>query len=389
MTPLETPAGRLLLWVARARVRPSAADGPPLELMTDEQWTIFLRDALRHGMVPLAARTLAGDVREPVPAAIRADLQRAAESNGRRSLTLAGELVTVVRLLADAGIRAVPWKGPLLAQRAYGDLGARYFFDLDVLVSESDLIAARDLMLVNGFRTEKHMTAAQQEAYVEHQGELELVRDSDGLWLELHTAIVPTYYSPGTGAEDVWERLVTVRLAGREISALALVDELEALCVHGSKHRWERLIWTVDVGRMAALLTDYDWERLASSARQHGATRMVNLGLLLADELCDAPIPRSVLERARADVGAQRLAGQVTRDLFNSRPARADSVIFHTRMRERARDRAGYLVNVLFRPSGADWETFSLPRALFPLYAVTRPFRLSLKYGRRLLRRRL
>jgi uncharacterized membrane-anchored protein YjiN (DUF445 family) len=36
------------------------------------------------------------------------------------------------------------------------------------------------------------MSEAEEEIYVDHQGELELIREADGLWLELHTAIVPT-----------------------------------------------------------------------------------------------------------------------------------------------------------------------------------------------------
>jgi hypothetical protein len=53
-------------------------------------------------------------------------------------------------------------------------------------------------------------------------------------------------------------------------------------------------------------------------------------------------------------------------------------------MRERGRDQLSYLASVAFTPSGADWESLRLPRALFPLYVVTRPIRLAAKYGRRL-----
>jgi hypothetical protein len=273
----------------------------------------------------------------------------------------------------------------LLAQRAYGDLGARYFFDLDLLVRATDLPRSRDLLLATGFRTEKPMTAAQQSAYVEHQGELELVRDSDGLWLELHTAIVPTYYSTGTTAEDLWQRLVRTKLAGTNVHTLALVDELEALCVHGSKHRWERMIWIVDVAMMSRLLGAADWHRLIGVARDHGTLRMVHLGILLAVQFAAAPVPDDVVGMARADRVAVRLAADVTGELFDPRLHRADALVFHTRMRERPGDRLRYVLNVLFTPSGADWHALALPRALFVLYTVTRPIRLSLKYGRRFL----
>lgn len=381
----RSAAANLLLWTAVASATDGPMGGAPIAEMTDSDWADFLRAALRHGMLPIAARALSVSVTEGIPPLIASDLRRAAASNSRRSLALVAELVKVLRLLDGAGIHAVPWKGPLLSQRAYGDLGSRYFFDLDVLVRAADLPRARDLLATIGFRTEKPMSAAQQAAYVEHQGELELVRDSDGVWLELHTAIVPTYYSAGTSSDDLWDRLVDAHIGRYRVPALAITDDLEALCVHGSKHRWERLIWIVDVAMMSRLLAAEDWQQLWDAARHNGTLRMVHLGLLLASDLCAAAIPSSVVRSARGDRVAVGLASEVGRDLFDPRSHRADALVFHTRMRERSVDRVRYLFNVFFTASGADWEALALPRGLFPLYALIRPLRLSLKYGRRAL----
>jgi hypothetical protein len=112
--------------------------------------------------------------------------------------------------------------------------------------------------------------------------------------------------------------------------------------------------------------------------------RMVRLGLLLAAELCGLVLPPAVDRAARGDRAALKLARAVERHLFDPRPSRFDGLVFHARMRERARDRLSYLANVAFTPSGADWEALRLPRVLFPLYALTRPIRLAAKYGRRL-----
>jgi hypothetical protein len=257
-----------------------------------------------------------------------------------------------------------------------------------VLVKASHLAAARDLMLADGFRAEKPMTEGQQASYVDHQGELELVRDADGLWLELHTAIVPGYYSRRHRPDDLWDRLVPARLGRNVVDALAPPDELEALCVHGSKHRWERLIWILDVAMMVRLLDDGDWDDLLQRARRHGTLRMVFLGLLLAETLANAQVPPAISTAARGDRGARTLAGQVKRELFEPRDHAADALLFHARMRERKTDQLRYLLNVAFRPSGADWERVTLPRGLSPLYVVARPVRLALKYGRRLIRTR-
>lgn len=381
-------AAVLLLWIARdAARRPGQPAGHQgiTATMSAQEWTEFLREALRHGMLPAAARALADE--DSVPSSIAEDLRQAEVSNARRSLTMLGQLLSTLRDLEAAGIRAVPWKGPLLAQRAYGDVGRRYFFDLDVLVRPAQMRAARDVLLDRGFRTEKPMTDAQQNAYVDHQGELEMVRDSDGMWLELHTAVVPNYYSRGRSSDDLWSRIVRATLGRDEVWALDPADEVEALCVHGSKHRWERLAWILDIAMMSRLLSSADFKSLTRAAREHGTLRMVRLGMILAADLAEAELPDEVLAEVRADRTAMRLAAEVRSELFDPRDHLADGLFFHAQMLERPRDRWVYLANVVFRPSGADWESVAVPRALFPVYAVTRPLRLSLKYGGRLLRR--
>ena len=144
------------------------------------------------------------------------------------------------------------------------------------------------------------MTEPQQRMYIDHQGELEMVRDADELWVELHWAIVPTYYAPPRSSGGVWLRSVEVPFGRKFVQALSPEDELEALCVHGSKHRWERLVWIADVSMaVKASSGSLDWDALLARARAHGTLRMVRLGLLLADTIGGAQLPERVLADAR------------------------------------------------------------------------------------------
>lgn len=236
-----------------------------------------------------------------------------------------------------------------------------------------------------GFRPEKKMTDHEQQTYVDHQGELEMVRPRDGLWIKLHSAVVPTYYGRALMSEAWWQRAVDVYVGRLRLAALNPVDELQALCIHGSKHRWDRLAWILDVALLARVLDGAQWSELRDTATSQGTLRMVHLGLLLAADLCGATVPDSLLAQAHRDRAAVKLARAVESALFDPRPGRFDGLVFHARMRERARDQLGYLASVAFTPSGADWEALRLPRALFPLYALTRPVRLAAKYGRRLM----
>ena len=105
-------------------------------------WDALIDLAVHHGVIGLAARTLANlDGALPSGAARRFEEQR--RSLQRRGLAAAAETVRLLRVLGDAGVEALPLKGPSLAAQAYGDTGARDYGDIDLLVHRRDLERAR------------------------------------------------------------------------------------------------------------------------------------------------------------------------------------------------------------------------------------------------------
>jgi hypothetical protein len=377
----ENPAAKLLLWCARSVVSPEASTRAPVALLTDYDWRDFIRAAHSHACLPLAWRALRN---EPgVPDAVLADLHTAFDANARHNLRLAGELVVSSRHLAAAGLEAASWKGPVLAQRAYGDLSLRQFFDLDLLVRREDLSRAVDSLAQLGYKPDLVLTSRRRAEYVDRMGELELVRETDGLWVELHTAIVPSYFGRGRNTDELWTRLVPARVARADVLALDPVDELEALCVHGSKHRWERLEWIVDIALLGRSFDAADWERVYDGARQRHTRRMVDTALVLAATTCGVPFAGDVLERASSDQSARRLARLARRGLFDPRTRRVDELRFHVQMWDRAIDRVRYVASIPLTPSVADWEFVDLPAPLAPLYPLVRPVRMAVETKRR------
>jgi hypothetical protein len=86
------------------------------------------------------------------------DLERELGSVGlqARKLGAATELASIEVLgrLGAAGIRALPLKGSLLARDLYGDVGARFSTDVDVLVAPEDLSGAVAAISELGWRWE-------------------------------------------------------------------------------------------------------------------------------------------------------------------------------------------------------------------------------------------
>src|SRR5207247_2195984 len=157
----------------------------------------------------------------------------------RRNLRFAGELLRLLELFEGEGIAAVPFKGPVLAVAAYGDIALRESRDLDILVRRGDVQHAKQLLLSRGYRPELSVEAGHDAALLASGYHYPLRRD-DGLAVELHWNLAPREFPYPVDLEEVWTRLRPVRLGGRTVCTLASEDLLLFLCAHGAKHCWWR-----------------------------------------------------------------------------------------------------------------------------------------------------
>ncbi|HET9788349.1 MAG TPA: hypothetical protein VFP47_14530, partial [Pyrinomonadaceae bacterium] len=107
--------------------------------------------------------------------------------------------------------------------------------------------------------------------------------------------------------------------------------------------------------------------------------RMFLLGLHLADELLEAPLPDDVKRRCEADEQLRPLAESITEHLFNGTthvPATSREIFkYNIRVRKTLAARARYLAYA-FRPTDSDLSRRSLPGRLHFVYYLVRPFRL-------------
>ena len=130
----------------RSALRPAARS---LLARTDYDW---LAEALaERRLLPLIGSRAIEAGAELVPGSFRATVRTAVATTRAHGLAVEAATRRVVALLADAGIRALPLKGPLLAEAAHGDIGLRATHDIDVLVGPRDLNRAAELLKAAGF----------------------------------------------------------------------------------------------------------------------------------------------------------------------------------------------------------------------------------------------
>jgi hypothetical protein len=358
----------------------------------DTDWECVLRMALRHGVAPLVYWHLSKCGLENVPEHILGQLRDHFHTNRLRSLALAGELLKLLGEFEAHGIAAIPYKGPILAASAYGDLGLRAFGDLDVFISKKDILRAKDVLTSLGYRPQHSMTNMQEAASLRYDRQYPFVRD-DGSVVELHWTVTPRSVSFFLDPEDLWVRTREIRLGGAAVSVFGPEDTILVLCVHGSSHLWERLGWICDIAELVQSSANLDWEWVVGRAEEYKVKRMLLLGLFLASDLLDAALPEKILGEARTDEVVQKLAAEVRGQLFSenryqySTLGRSARWRFHLRMIERARDRVRYCIHRATTPTQDDWGFVPLPVALFPCYRLLRPIRLGGAAGRRLAER--
>jgi hypothetical protein len=388
----------ILLCCARTRRDPQAAARILTLLQGDVDWDYLLQAAGRHGMVPLLFWHLDNACPETVPEAYMTELRRHFRSNSLKNLLLAGELLKLYELFEQNDIFAIPYKGPALAASVYRNLALRQAGDLDILVGRRDVLKAKELLLSLGYvptpwRTGERLTPAQESAFLRFEREYAFMHEGADISVEIQWEVIPRYFSFSWDPVSLRQRRQLVSLGGGAVSTFVPEDLLLVLCIHGSKHFWERLRWVCDVGETVNLFREMDWDDIMARAAAFGSERMLLLGLSLAHSLLNADVPVALLEKARADPAVERLAEDARRRLFSESDDTVGNLDwsafhpFHYRMRERWRDRLGYVLLKLAEPNAADWMERPLPERLFPLYFVLRPLRLIRKLGRRLVNR--
>jgi hypothetical protein len=374
----DRPENQLLLACARTEASPDLAAKIRTLAAADIDWNYLLLLARRHAVIPLLYPHLSREGVNFIPPSVLAQLKLQYQQNHARNLILTDELCRLIKLLSNAGVETIPYKGPVLALFAYGNLALRRFVDLDIIVKKSDVPRARDLLLTEGYTLAKSLTHAQQDLLLRTQHNLQFARDDRRLLLELHWEVAPHLFASSVQENELWQHLITINVRGAKLKTLSADDLLFSLCVHGSRHLWERLGWICDI---AELITRHqiNWPALLQRAAAADSERMFLLGLHLAHKLLDAPLPTEIQQLCAADTRLESLANTITAQLFNGPthiPATSSEIFkYNIGVRKSLAARARYFVHML-RPTDSDFGSRALPGGLSFAYYLIRPFRL-------------
>ncbi|MGH9685107.1 MAG: nucleotidyltransferase domain-containing protein [Candidatus Acidiferrales bacterium] len=374
---------RLLVACARTRINSSAAAQIAELLSQPLDWEYVLAEAAENSIVPLLERQLRAVAPGSVPPVPMEWLKNATRANVVRCLFLASELTKILARFESEGIQAVPYKGPVLALQAYGDVILRDFDDLDIILRQSDMPRANEIMLALGYQARFPWILGSAGSLSMIPGEYNYRDDARRIMVELHTERTFRHFPRFADIDDFATRLERVEFAGQRIASFSPEDTLILLCIHGAKDFWERLSWIADVSELIQAHS-LAWEEVFARSEAIGATRMLSVGLSLASALLGAPLPAMARDRVRPDRVAALVVSQISQRALNRHSPPLSAV---GRFRFRSRMMRGrvigfrYAMRLALVPAEEDWEMIRLPASLSPLYLALRPLRLLRKYG--------
>ncbi len=409
LSPGTIPAElQLLLRLVQPHLEPAQLEQIRWLHPDNLDWPYFLALADFHHLAPLLYQHLSTLKLACVPDEALAVLHGAYLANAQHSVRLSAELVRLVQLFQAAGVPVLSFKGPLLAQQAYGNLVLRQFLDLDLLIPPAAFVPARALLEAEGYDPQYALSPARQARYLQTGYEMSFWHRQHGLKLDLHWSLLPKGFSFTPPAALSWEQPDQVRLFGQAIPTLRPEKLLLFLCAHGAKHNWLGLNWICDIAALVGNQPQLDWPWLETHRGPLATGRMLDLGLYLAQHLLGLNLPPLVQGWLAADPTLAALAGQVEQALWAvkeaPRPTRGPvsaswfrggwpwqsyqahlsgwygrDRVYRACLETRAnRWRHWYAETV--QPTPLEWQSLALPAPFSFLYYPFRPARLVWRY---------
>lgn len=349
------------------------------------EWERLLRVAVEEGVGPTLWNWMHHAQSLHIPRDVRRKMLEYKALLRLRNRWLATELLGVTSLFSGVGVSCLAFKGPTLAQWAYGGLLNRQFSDLDLLVSGDRYEQAINLLQRRGYIIGRRYSYETSLRHIHHDAAI-----------DLHWELAPPFFGVHLDFAALWSRRQVVALHGQPVNTLSREDTVLLLCVQAAKDSWERrvrLINLLDIVMSALNSPDFSGELLGQTARRANALRMLGFGLLAARQAFGLPQFDRLFEEAGLlpDPLAYRAARQACEQADNGAVSAASKRLFlgaeqlpgRLRYLPLIRHELRRVAKSLCNPSARDRRWLPMPPSLSWLHYFVRPVRLGVDLVRR------
>jgi len=301
----------------------------------------------------------------------------------KENMLMTIELINVIKLLKKNNINVLAFKGPTLAQIAYGNISLRQYSDLDILVNAQDISKAITILEKNNYRLEYQLEEYQKEKLKRSVHDIALYNKKNNIRLECHWTLTSGEFYINIQNLNLFNHPNYIIINNYKLPTLSNETLLVYLCIHGYKHMWERIEWLVDINKLYTN-KNLNWKRIIQLSEQLKAKRILLSSLYLCDKLFNTELPKNIKEQIYSNYILNKLSNRILNKitkLYNQNRSYSHSKhlsIIQFYMLENMKSRFLYIIT-FFKPTEEDYKIFMIPKHLSFLYYFIRPINIFMK----------
>lgn len=347
----------------------------------DLDWEYLINMASRHKLRPLLYVNLNSICPEYVPEDVLGNLKSYYLANVQKNLMLTSELVKVMELLEENGIKCVPYKGPVLSLSAYGSLSLRDFDDLDVLIPRDNAIKTKKILLKNGYEHKFTIKDSHDELYVKTQREYQFY-NKNRILLEIQWKFTTSHFSTPRDLEYLFDfnSLKKQQIKNINFYELEVEDLILILCIHNASHRWMRLSWLCDIAEVISV-QEVDWDKLLLKASDYSIERVLLINLSLSNKILDLKLPYQILDKL-SDKNIINISNDIISSFFckNEKKSFLKQSLLRFKIRENRIMGLKDCIKVALLPTPKEWDEFSVSTNYYSIYYLFRLLKLRKRF---------
>ncbi len=350
---------------------------------TDIDWNDFIKLVVdRHRVTGPVYKNLIHYGKTLIPESVSGHLKRQYQQSAFKMLAMTTELVKITGIFDKHGIRALPFKGPVLGMQLLGDCCMRRSGDLDIVVPQESVPHAEELLMNSGYKKIKpqnQFSRKQYKSFIKKSVHSNFFNPDTQISVELHWKFFSDYIC-SVNFDSVWQNRQMIKIGQSQLPSCALDDTVILLLIHGGKHSWRRLFWVNDIFLILNTYTSNDFKRLMDRVEALGIKRLTSSAMILLETLFDFDLPESIHKMDRKDkiipFLVQTSLFHITEsDELNQKISfpffKIKHMLSNFFLVSNSRYKALFFFKVLFPP---DFGYLSLPDTFFFLYYPLRPF---------------
>jgi hypothetical protein len=349
-----------------------------------DDWSSLLEISYMHGILPLVYKTL--KQHPSFPSAAQQIFKIHNLQIAQLNMKMTTELTRVVRLLDENGIKYIALKGPVLSQLIHDDTIQRQYSDLDILVKKEDIYKTGQLLYDNGYTSEYELKFLKNKTLAYVGKDFTFQHKESNILIEMHWKLFLSKHIIDLDKNLFTTPLLPVNINHYSVLTLSYEYLLVYLCLHGSKHYWERIEWIVDIDRLIRSNTSINWDEIQILCQTMRIEAMVYLGFAVSSKLLNTPIPDQINDAIKKFKNVYTAQNDVisliyAHDIANDNHSHTqENLLKEAPLKDTAFISFKHYFLTYFQINQVDVFTINLPAYLSFLYYPIKFFRLFLKH---------